>query len=246
MWWGVRDPRGVGSLPAHDDPRYGLFPRLVDDWTDPPRALFLVTADAERAAQDLQPMIGSKWHPAGEDAVLGATCQRMRIGRGELVLAQPAGEGYALDCLARFGEGPFAVALDGTSAGGRSGEQQPGDERRCGLGPARDVRHLPVGPVPARGVTPEDHVQAVCGVARRARGTAAQPRWLADAGRPVLAGAGREPLRGRSNEPDPAVRRRDPGPSRQNRGGGRLGAAGGRCGGAADRRATRRRRPARG
>jgi len=125
MWWGVRDPRGVGAVPAHDDPRYGLFPQLVDDWTDPPRALFLVTADAERAAQDLEPVIGSKWHPAGEDAVLGATCRRMRLGRGELVLTEPAGEGYALDCLARFGEGPLAVALDGTSAGGRPVSSNP-------------------------------------------------------------------------------------------------------------------------
>lgn len=118
MWWGVRDAKGAASVPGEEDTRYPLFPRLVDDWTDPPRALFLVTADAERAAQDLAPMIGSRWHPAGDDAVLGATCQRMRLGRGELMLAQPTGDGYAAQCLERFGEGPFAAALDGTSAGG--------------------------------------------------------------------------------------------------------------------------------
>lgn len=118
LWWGLRDARGAASVPAEDDTRYPLFPRLVDDWTDPPRALFLVTADAERAAQDLEPMIGSRWHPAGDDAVLGATCQRMRLGRGELMLAQPNADGYAAECLAHFGEGPFAVALDGTSVGG--------------------------------------------------------------------------------------------------------------------------------
>ena len=119
LWWGLRDARGAGTVPEESDPRYPLFPRLVDDWTEAPRALFLVTGDSERAAHDLEPMIGSKWHPASDDAVLGATCQRMRLGRGELMLAQPTGDGYAADCLARFGEGPFAVALDGTSIGGR-------------------------------------------------------------------------------------------------------------------------------
>lgn len=119
LWWGVRDARLGAPVPPPDDPRYPLFPRLVDDWTDAPRALFLVTADAERAAKDLEPLIGSRWHPAGDDPVLAATCQRMRLGRGELMLAQPSGDGYAADCLAHFGEGPFAVAIDGTSIGGR-------------------------------------------------------------------------------------------------------------------------------
>ncbi|HEX6473542.1 MAG TPA: hypothetical protein VF114_00450 [Candidatus Limnocylindria bacterium] len=125
LWWGLRDARGAASVPAEDDTRYPLYPRLVDDWTDPPRALFLVTADAERAAQDLEPMIGSRWHPAGDDAVLGATCQRMRLGRGELMLAQPTGDGYAAECLEHFGEGPFAVAIDGTSVGGLHVKSNP-------------------------------------------------------------------------------------------------------------------------
>jgi hypothetical protein len=125
LWWGLRDARGAASVPAEDDTRYPLYPRLVDDWTDPPRALFLVTADAERAAQDLEPMIGSRWHPAGDDAVLGASCQRMRLGRGELMLAQPTGDGYAAECLAHFGEGAFAVAIDGTSVGGLHVKSNP-------------------------------------------------------------------------------------------------------------------------
>ena len=139
LWWGVRDARLGAEVPSEDDPRFPLFPRLVDDWTDPPRALFLVTADIERAANDLEPLIGSRWHPAGDDAVLGATCQRMRLGRGELMLAQPSGDGYAAECLARFGEGPFAVALDGTSVGGRHVSTNPvsgGSAVWIRLGPA--------------------------------------------------------------------------------------------------------------
>jgi len=31
------------------------------------------------------------------------------------VLAEPTTEGYAAACLARFGEGPIAMALDGTA-----------------------------------------------------------------------------------------------------------------------------------
>ena len=38
---------------------------------------------------------------------------------GELLLAQPNGDGYAADCLAAYGEGPVAVAIDGTTLGGR-------------------------------------------------------------------------------------------------------------------------------
>ena len=85
----------MGTVPADDDPRAGLFPRLIDDWTDPPRALFLVTADADRAQADLEPMLGADWHPAGDDATLSASCRRIRLGRGELLLAQPNGDGYA-------------------------------------------------------------------------------------------------------------------------------------------------------
>jgi hypothetical protein len=124
LWWGLR---GVlaGAGPSPDNARAGLFPRPVDDWTDPPRALVLATVDAERAATDLEPLIGSDWHESGEDAVLGATCRRMTLGRGQLVLAEPAGEGYAAACLEAFGEGPIAVALDGTSTAGRPVTDNP-------------------------------------------------------------------------------------------------------------------------
>lgn len=125
LWWGVREARRVWSAPPDDDPRAALFPRQVDDWTDPPRALFLVTSDADRAQQDLEPVIGADWHPLGDDERLAATCRRMRLGRGDLVLAQPTGDGYAADCLAHFGEGPFAVAIDGTSIGGRHVNTNP-------------------------------------------------------------------------------------------------------------------------
>ena len=97
----------------------------IDDWTDPPRALFLVTADADRAQADLEPMVGSDWHPAGDDAILGATCRRIRLGRGELLLAQPNGDGYAADCLAAYNDGPIAVAIDGTTIAGRQVSTNP-------------------------------------------------------------------------------------------------------------------------
>lgn len=125
LWWGVREALSMGVAAADDDPRKALFPRLIDDWTDPPRALFLVTADADQAQADLQPMVGADWHPAGDDAVLAASCRRIRLGRGDLLLAQPNGDGYAADCLAAFGDGPIAVAIDGTSLSGRQVSTNP-------------------------------------------------------------------------------------------------------------------------
>ncbi|HUG95618.1 MAG TPA: hypothetical protein VMK30_05690, partial [Pleomorphomonadaceae bacterium] len=59
------------------------------------------------------------WWEVGEDKELGATCRRVTVGQSVVVLAEPSTEGYAAACLARFGEGPIAVALDGTSTGGR-------------------------------------------------------------------------------------------------------------------------------
>ena len=120
LWWGVRSaPTQMLDVPAADDPRHGLFPRPIDDWTEAPRGLVIVTADADRAAADLEPALGSVWLNAGTDEVLGTRCRRMVLGRSELVLAEPTGEGYAASCLERFGEGPVAVALDGTTAVGR-------------------------------------------------------------------------------------------------------------------------------
>ena len=120
LWWGVRSaPVQALEVPEPDDPRHGLFPQPVDDWTEAPRGLVLATVDAERAAADLSPAFGEAWRDAGEDAVLGARCRRMTLGRGQLVLAEPSSEGYAAACLARFGEGPIACALDGSTAVGR-------------------------------------------------------------------------------------------------------------------------------
>jgi hypothetical protein len=135
-WWGVRAaPVQMLDVPAADDPRHGLFPRPIDDWTEAPRGLVLVTADADRAVADLDPALGAAWTEAGADEILGADCRRLTLGRSELVLAQPAGEGYAASCLDRFGEGPVAVALDGTTAAGRRTSTNP-----VSLGPATYVR----------------------------------------------------------------------------------------------------------
>jgi hypothetical protein len=123
VWWGLRDPLDLVTPP--DDARRGLFPRPVDDWTDPPRAVILATEDTARAASDLEPLIGSEWHDAGEDAVLGGTCRRMTLGRGELLLVEPTGEGYVAMCLASHGEGPIGVAIDGTSLAGRPVSTNP-------------------------------------------------------------------------------------------------------------------------
>ena len=120
LWWGVRGaPTQLLDLPAADDARFGLFPRPIDDWTEAPRGLVLATVDADRAKADLAPALSGTWHDVGDDDILGARCSRMTLDRSELVLAEPTTEGYVAACLARFGEGPIAVALDGTTASGR-------------------------------------------------------------------------------------------------------------------------------
>ena len=128
--------------------RHGLFPRAVDDWTEAPRAVVLATVDADRAAAGLSPALGAAWHDAGTDDVLGARCRRMSLGRSELVLAEPSTEGYAAACLARFGEGPIALALDGTASGGRVVQDNPvtrgpGTYVRLGAGTAPTLIFLP-------------------------------------------------------------------------------------------------------
>jgi hypothetical protein len=60
------------------------------------------------------------------------------MGRGMLVLAEPSTEGYAAACLARFGEGPIAMALDGTTSIGTQVTDNPVTD-----GPAAWVR---IGP----------------------------------------------------------------------------------------------------
>lgn len=126
LWWGVRAAQvQMLDVPPPDDPRHGLFPRAVDDWTEAPRGLVLATVDADRAATDLAAALGEAWHDAGTDEILGARCRRMTLGRSELVLAEPSTEGYAAACLARFGEGPIAMALDGTTTSGRAARTNP-------------------------------------------------------------------------------------------------------------------------
>ncbi len=138
LWWGVRGAPVQALDVPHDPARAALFPRPVDDWTEAPRGLILATLDAERAVEDLAPALGADWRDVGDDAVLGARCRRMHIGRSDLVLCQPSTEGYVAACLARFGEGPVAVALDGTTAAGRPVTANPIDG-----GPATWVR---IGP----------------------------------------------------------------------------------------------------
>jgi hypothetical protein len=136
LWWGIRAaPTQMLDAPPADDARFGLFPRPVDDWTEAPRGLVLATVDADRAAGDLAPAIGSHWVEMADDELLDARCRRMTLERSELILAEPAGEGYTAACLARFGEGPIAVALDGTTTAGRPARANP-----VSGGPATYVR----------------------------------------------------------------------------------------------------------
>jgi hypothetical protein len=136
LWWGVRGaPLHMLDVPGTDDSRYALFPRAVDDWTEAPRGLVLATLDAERAAADLEPALGSPWYDAGVDDQLGARCRGRVLGRSHIILAEPATEGYVAACLAKFGEGPIAVVLDGTSSFGRRVQDNP-----VSHGPATYVR----------------------------------------------------------------------------------------------------------
>jgi hypothetical protein len=150
LWWGVRGaPTQVLDVP--DDPaRAALFPRPIDDWTEAPRGLVLATVDVERAIGELEPALGSGWHDAGTDEQLGARCRSLALDRSVLVLAEPATEGYAAACLARFGEGPIAVALDGTATAGRAAIANPVSGGRAtyvriGPGAAPTLIFLPAG-----------------------------------------------------------------------------------------------------
>ncbi|CAN5151533.1 hypothetical protein BH23CHL9_BH23CHL9_11030 [soil metagenome] len=150
LWWGIRAAATQQlEVPPAEDARHGLFPRPIDDWTEAPRGLVLATADADRAASDLA-ALGDAWHDAGDDEILGARCRRLALGRSELILAQPSTEGYAAECLARFGEGPTAVVLDGTTSAGRASRTNPVSAGpatyvRIGPGTAPTLIFLPVG-----------------------------------------------------------------------------------------------------
>jgi len=133
LWWGLRGAPVPDEVPVGADG--GLWPRPVDDWTEAPRGLVLATVDAERAAADLGPLVGDAWVDAQTDDALGARCFRLALERSVLVLAEPTTEGYAAACLARFGEGPIAVALDGATITGTSVQHSP-----VSLGPATYVR----------------------------------------------------------------------------------------------------------
>ncbi|MGI8657491.1 MAG: hypothetical protein ACR2K4_01810 [Candidatus Limnocylindria bacterium] len=126
VWWGVRDaPTQMLDVPDVSDASHGLFPRAIDDWTEAPRGLVIATVDAERAAADLAPALGDQWTDAAADDLLGAYCRRIALGRSTLILAEPSTEGYAAACLARFGEGPIAMVLDGTTSAGRASTTNP-------------------------------------------------------------------------------------------------------------------------
>jgi hypothetical protein len=150
LWWGIRGaPTQMLDVP--DDPaRAGLFPRPIDDWTEAPRGLVLATVDADRATADLEPALSGGWHDAGIDEQLAAQCRTLALDRSVLVLAEPTTEGYAAACLARFGEGPIAVALDGTATSGRAVTRNPVSGGRAtyvriGPGPAPTLIFLPAG-----------------------------------------------------------------------------------------------------
>jgi hypothetical protein len=137
-WWGIRGAP-TQALDVPDDPaRAGLFPRPIDDWTEPPRGVILATHDTERAEADLAPALGTAWTDAGDDEILRATCRRLVLGRSSLILAAPTGEGYVTACLDAFGEGPVAVTLDGTTSAGRRVIRNPVSD-----GPAT---YVPLGP----------------------------------------------------------------------------------------------------
>lgn len=149
-WWGMRGILTETLTPPDDPARAGLWPRPFDDWTEPPRALVLATVDADRAAADLAAVIAADaaWWEVGEDPELGARCRRVTLGRSVLILAEPTTEGYVAACLARFGEGPVAVALDGTTSVGRRVATNPVTDEsatyvRIGPGPAPTLIFLP-------------------------------------------------------------------------------------------------------
>jgi hypothetical protein len=125
LWWGIRGSFAAATSADDAGVSPGLFPRQVDDWTEAPRGLILATVDAQRAAQALAATLGDGWLSTGRDEILGADCWRLTLGRSVLVLAEPLTEGYVAACLARFGEGPIAAALDGAPPTGRPALRNP-------------------------------------------------------------------------------------------------------------------------
>lgn len=142
-WWGLRDAPPYYFEESDDPARAGLFPHNFDDWTEAPRGLILATVDADRAAADLATLVGDEWVEVGDDPYIGASCRRLQLVRSVLVLAEPNTEGYAAAFLARNGEGPMAVALDGMTPAGRNVNTNPVSD-----GPATWVR-LGAKPAPA-------------------------------------------------------------------------------------------------
>lgn len=140
--WGLRGvPLQMLDIPPDDDARRGLFPIASDDWTEAPRGLVIAVSDLDRAAGDLEPALPNRWLDVADDELIHAKCRRLVLGRSVLVMAQPSGDGFIAACLERFGEGPVAIALDGTTSGGRPARANPVSD-----GPATYVR---IGPRPA-------------------------------------------------------------------------------------------------
>jgi len=120
---------------ASPEPRWVSW-ETADGAGDGPAGVVLATVDADRMESDLAELVDDGWEDAGEDAVLGTRCRRSRGSGGVFVLAEPTTEGYAAACLARFGEGPIAVALRSAAVGdGKRVLRNPVDD-----GPAAYVR----------------------------------------------------------------------------------------------------------
>ena len=186
MWWGLRD--AVQLSEPYGDATSGIYPRPVDDWTEAPRGLVLATVDADRATADLAPIVGDgAWFPTGVDEVLGARCRRLVLGRSALILAEPATEGYVAACLARFGEGPIAVVLDGATQAGRTSLTNPvsgGPATYARIGPGSSTHpHLPeahMTPEPMSLDEVERHRHAIESVRERRDASLRDPMgWLA-------------------------------------------------------------------
>lgn len=91
-------------------------PRPNGSKTNGPRlaALGWATVDAQRLAAALGKTLSDEAH---EDPALGATGYRVASASLPLVLLEPASEGRIAAALARLGEGPVALYLDGIAAG---------------------------------------------------------------------------------------------------------------------------------
>lgn len=91
-------------------------------------ALGWATVDAERLAATLAKPLGDEAH---EDPALGAMGYGIASAALPLVLLEPASEGRIAAALARLGEGPVALYLDGLTVDAAGDATPPG---RTGVG----------------------------------------------------------------------------------------------------------------